>query len=86
MAGSRRGRYPPEFKERIVELARAGRSPGSLAREFEDLDPTAHGNQKATIAEAFNARRSSKFPGTVSNAAKTSGKAAIGIEHSDFLG
>ena len=38
MAGSRRGRYPPEYRERIVELARAGRSPGSLAREF---DPTA---------------------------------------------
>ena len=38
MAGSRGGRYPPEYRERIVELARAGRSPGSLAREF---DPTA---------------------------------------------
>ena len=35
MAGRRRGRYPPEYKERIVELVRAGRSPGSLAREFE---------------------------------------------------
>ena len=40
MAGGRRGRYPPEFKERIVELARAGRSPGSLAREFEPTDQT----------------------------------------------
>ncbi len=38
MAGGRRGRYPPEYRERIVELARAGRSPRSLAREF---DPTA---------------------------------------------
>ena len=27
--------YPPEYRERIVELARAGRSPESLAREFE---------------------------------------------------
>jgi len=35
MAGRRRGRYPPEYKERIVELVRAGRSPGSVAREFE---------------------------------------------------
>ena len=34
MAGSR-GRYPPEYKEQIVELVRSGRSPGSLAREFE---------------------------------------------------
>ena len=35
MAGRRRGRYPPEYKERIVELVRAGRSPGSVGREFE---------------------------------------------------
>ena len=30
MAGSR-GRYPPEYKEQIVELVRSGRSAGSLA-------------------------------------------------------
>lgn len=30
--------YPPEFRRRLVELARAGRTPDSLAREFE---PTA---------------------------------------------
>ena len=40
MAGSRRGRYSPEYKERIVELVRAGRSPGSLAREFEPSEQT----------------------------------------------
>ena len=40
MAGRRRGRYPPEYRERIVELARAGRSPGSLAREFEPAEQT----------------------------------------------
>ena len=40
MAGRRRGRYPPEYKERIVELVRAGRSPGSLAREFEPSQQT----------------------------------------------
>lgn len=34
MAGDR-GRYPPECKEQVVELVRAGRSPESLAREFE---------------------------------------------------
>jgi transposase len=27
--------YPTEYRERIIELARAGRSPESLAREFE---------------------------------------------------
>ena len=32
--------YPPEFRARIVELARAGRSPGSLAKEFGVTDMT----------------------------------------------
>ena len=32
MAGRGRGRYPPEYKKQIVELVRAGRSPGSRAR------------------------------------------------------
>jgi len=27
--------YPPEYRERILELVRSGRSPASLAREFE---------------------------------------------------
>ena len=27
--------YPPEYRERIIELVRNGRSPESLAREFE---------------------------------------------------
>ena len=40
MAGTRRGRYPPEYKERMIELVRAGRSPGSLAREFEPSEQT----------------------------------------------
>ena len=39
MAG-RAGRYPPEYPEQPVELARAGRSPGSLAREFEPSEQT----------------------------------------------
>jgi len=28
-------RYPPEFRQKIVELVRAGRSPTQLAREFD---------------------------------------------------
>ena len=39
MAG-RTGRYPREYKERIVGLVRAGRSPGSVAREFEPSERT----------------------------------------------
>ncbi len=27
--------YPPEFRRRLVEMVRAGRTPGSLARQFE---------------------------------------------------
>ncbi len=30
-----RAPYPPEFRQQIVELVRAGRSPESLGREFE---------------------------------------------------
>ena len=33
-----RGPYPPEFRQQIVELVRAGRTPEELAEEFE---PTA---------------------------------------------
>lgn len=32
--------YPPEFREQIVELHRAGRSIVELAREFEPTDAT----------------------------------------------
>ena len=40
MAGRGVGRYPPEYKEQMVELVRAGRSPGSLARGFEPTEQT----------------------------------------------
>ncbi len=41
--------YPPEFKRRMVELVRAGRSPESLAKEF---DPSANTIRKwATQAD-----------------------------------
>jgi len=36
--GKTRKPYPPEFRRQMVELVRAGRTPESLAREFE---PTA---------------------------------------------
>ena len=32
--------YPPEFRQRMVELVRAGRSPGELGCEFECSDQT----------------------------------------------
>lgn len=31
--------YPPEFRRRLVELVRTGRTPESLAREFEPSAP-----------------------------------------------
>ncbi len=27
--------YPPEYRERVIELVRKGRSPEALAKEFE---------------------------------------------------
>ena len=38
MRKSRRA-YPPEFREQMVALVRAGRSPAELAREFEPTAP-----------------------------------------------
>jgi transposase len=32
--------YPAEFRARIIELARAGRSPEDLAKEFEPCSHT----------------------------------------------
>ena len=36
--GKSRKPYPLEYRQRIVELVRAGRSPGELAREFEPTE------------------------------------------------
>ena len=36
--GNTRPSYPPEFRRRMIELVRSGRSPEALSREFE---PTA---------------------------------------------
>jgi transposase len=36
--GKVRGAYPKEFKEQMVALYRAGRSPAELAREFEPTE------------------------------------------------
>lgn len=35
-----RAQYPPEFRQQMVELVRAGRSPKALAREFEPSEQT----------------------------------------------
>ncbi len=34
--------YPPEFRRRMVELVRAGRTPEALAREFEPTAQSIH--------------------------------------------
>ena len=38
--GRSRGRYPPEYREQMVELVRSGHSARSLAREFEPSEQT----------------------------------------------
>ena len=32
--------YAPEFRQQMVELVRAGRTPGELSKEFEPSEPT----------------------------------------------
>ena len=34
--------YPPEFRQQILELVRAGRTPEELSREFEPTAQTIH--------------------------------------------
>jgi transposase len=34
--------YPPEFRQKLIELAHAGRSPEQLAKEFEPTAQTIH--------------------------------------------
>ncbi len=46
--GKVRGAYPKEFKEQIVALHRAGRTPAELAREFEPTEESI----RAWIAQA----------------------------------
>ena len=53
MAG-RKGRYPTEYRERLVELARGGRSAASLAREFEPSEQTIRNwVRQADVDEGF---------------------------------
>ncbi len=53
MAG-RQGRYPSEYRERLVELARSGRSAASLAREFEPSEQTIRNwVRRADVDEGF---------------------------------
>lgn len=35
-----RRRYPPEFRQQLIALARTGRTPESLAKDFEPSAPT----------------------------------------------
>lgn len=40
MSKARAVPYPAEFRQKIVDLVRAGRSPGELAKEFEPSEQT----------------------------------------------
>ena len=37
-----RAPYPPEFRQQMVELVKAGRTPEELSREFEPTSQTIH--------------------------------------------
>ena len=47
-----RAPYPPEFRQQMVELVRAGRSPEELSREFEPTAQTIHNWVKQTELDA----------------------------------
>jgi len=61
--------YPPEFRQQMIDLVRAGRTPESLSREFEPTAQTIHNwvsqadlddgrrNDGATSAEREELRR-----------------------------
>ena len=40
MAGKTRSPYPPEFRRRLIELARSGQTPEALAGKFEPSSQT----------------------------------------------
>ncbi len=44
--------YPPEFRQQIIELVRAGRTPEELGREFEPTAQTIHNWMKQADVDA----------------------------------
>ena len=44
--------YPPEFRQQIIELVRAGRTPEELSREFEPTSQTIHNWMKQADVDA----------------------------------
>jgi len=50
--GRTREAYPPEFRQQIIELVRAGRTPEELSREFEPTAQTIHNWVKQSERDA----------------------------------
>ena len=50
--------YPPELRQRSVELVRKGRSPEELAQQFESLGPRRSGTGSSRRPGAPSPRRS----------------------------
>ena len=44
--------YPPEFRQQIIELVKAGRTPEELSREFEPTAQTIHNWVKQADVDA----------------------------------
>ncbi len=70
--------YPPEYRERMIELVRSGRSPEALAREFDERTELQRlRRENATLREereiskraaAWLARETGSIPSTGSDA------------------
>ena len=48
----RREPYPPEFRQQMIELVKAGRTPEELSREFEPTAQTIHDWVRQTDIDA----------------------------------
>jgi|SRR5438445_13721212 len=53
----RRGAYPPEFRQQLVELVKAGRKVGELAHEFGCHETSISGWVRQAKAEAIGGGR-----------------------------
>ena len=83
MTGRRRGRYSSEYRERMIVLVRAGRTPGSLAREFEPTEQAIRNWVKQADLERGSPERWADDRGARRDAAPEAGRqaAADGARH-----
>ena len=63
MGGKTRPPCSPEFRKQMMDWVRSGRSPASLAREFEPTETTIRNWQKTSSAADEKGRFRGGYPG-----------------------